>query len=104
MGSGRIISGPVLIAITIIRMVLVPLFVLIVIQKGIHSDVVSLILTIVLGYTNGVCSINGMRNGPNMIRIKKEQEYAGYLMTVCLMIGITSGLSLALPIKHSIIG
>ena len=49
MGSDRIISDPILIAITIIRIVLVPLFILIGLQKGIHSDVVSLILTIILG-------------------------------------------------------
>ena len=65
----------------------------------IHNDFAAMAATLVLGLTNGFISVNCMLHGRRMVPLDVREE-AGYILTLCMSIGITLGVVLALPVNY----
>jgi len=69
----------------------------------IHDDTVAMASTLALGLTNGFASVNCMLHGRAMVPPNVREE-AGYILTLCMSIGITLGVLIALPLNYWIAG
>lgn len=65
----------------------------------IHNDFAAMAATLCLGLTNGFISVNCMLHGRRMVPLDVREE-AGYILTLCMSIGITLGVVLALPVNY----
>jgi len=87
------------------RVVLVPMLLLSSTGR-VKSDLYVVAVTSLLGFTNGALSVACMSIAPDAIKegesaeiVQSRKEYGGYIMTVALLVGVTLGLTLAVPLN-----
>jgi equilibrative nucleoside transporter 1/2/3 len=87
------------------RILFVPLFLLTSVGL-VQSDAVVVLGASLLGFTNGSLSVACMTLAPETVRSgacagesASKKEYGGYIMTVALLVGVTLGLTVAIPLN-----
>ena len=88
----RSVTIPVL-----LRVILLPLFMMCIYPKVVYHDAVSLVFMGILSFTNGYLSSIVMMTAPGLVE-PHEREMAGTIMTVFLLLGITLGSNSAMLI------
>ena len=103
--KGRAPSVGFLIRAAEARILFVPLFLLTSVGL-VHSDAVVVLGASFLGFTNGSLSVACMTLAPETVRSgvcagesASKKEYGGYIMTVALLVGVTLGLTVAIPLN-----
>jgi equilibrative nucleoside transporter 1/2/3 len=83
------------------RIVFLPLFIMGV-HGLVHSPAYAILLTCLLGATNGWASVNAFMKAQEDVE-KRLAEAAGYIMINGLIVGITAGVVLAIPLHYAIL-
>ncbi|KAK3262420.1 hypothetical protein CYMTET_28724, partial [Cymbomonas tetramitiformis] len=84
-------GGNLLLALAGLRLLFIPVFVACAFgPQAMRSEVVMTVLTFALGISSGWVATVAMVTGPTRVAVH-EQESAGHLMVVCLVLGLTAG-------------
>mmetsp|Transcript_20194 Transcript_20194/g.45923 ORF Transcript_20194/g.45923 Transcript_20194/m.45923 type:complete len:223 (-) Transcript_20194:27-695(-) len=96
---------PTLLGMSYFRVAFIPLF-LIFGSNAVQSDIVLFISTAALGYSNGALSVVCMTYAPQAcssvnpeVGSVREREHAGYIMVVALLLGVSVGATVAIPLN-----
>mmetsp|Transcript_46981 Transcript_46981/g.147210 ORF Transcript_46981/g.147210 Transcript_46981/m.147210 type:complete len:141 (+) Transcript_46981:938-1360(+) len=96
---------PTLLGMSYLRVVFIPSF-MVFGGDAIRSDLMLFFTTAALGYSNGALSVVCMTYAPQAclsfnpdIGSVREREHAGYIMVVALLLGVSLGATVAIPLN-----